>query len=365
VKHPTIATASHGALVVLLVALGEPPARAQSTITNTASAEWRLTLVPNGPLLPGGPYTRQAQAATTLVVEADLALAKAVTTPASGPGSEVTFELTATNAGPDAAVDLTVSDPLPVPLTFVSATPSPGGVCAPVPAVGTNGTVTCTWAGPTAASTQRTVTIVAEVPEDVAVASVTNTATTATTTTDPNPANNDASAEAATASADLALAKAVVTPPTGPGSQLAYLLTATNTGPDAAFDLTISDPLPLPLTFVSATPSSGGVCAPVPAVGSNGTVTCTWAGLTPASAQRTVTIVAGVPADSLATYVANLASTSATTPDPVPGNDTASVTVSLAAPNIPALAPAGLAGLVLVLGALALRRLRRARTTDG
>lgn len=190
------------AAAVLVLAVAVPPAMAQGTVVNTATVQWR-----GYPANGTGVQNGQAQASTPVVVVADVGLAKSVVAAGSGPGSQVTFQLTATNAGPDAAVDVRVDDPLPAPLTYVSATPSSGGVCAPVPAVGSNGTVTCTWAGATAAGAQRTVTVVAGIPLDLAVFSVTNTATVSTTSPDPTPGDN-------TASAAVALAATVAEIPT-------------------------------------------------------------------------------------------------------------------------------------------------------
>ena len=55
-------------------------------------------------------------------------------------GKTLTYTLTATNAGPDAAIDVTITDSLPAGVVFVSATPSNGGNCS-----GTTPTISCTF----------------------------------------------------------------------------------------------------------------------------------------------------------------------------------------------------------------------------
>lgn len=123
-------------------------------------------------------------------------------------GNQVTYAITAANAGPDAANGLQVSDALPLETTFVSVTASLGSTCT-APAVGSNGSVVCTWAGPTAVGTLRTVTIVARVlPATAGSTSISNTANVANLVNDPNTLNNASTAITAVLSqADLAISK--------------------------------------------------------------------------------------------------------------------------------------------------------------
>jgi uncharacterized repeat protein (TIGR01451 family) len=61
---------------------------------------------------------------------ADIAVAKSVTDSTPAVGTNVTFTITATNLGPNDATAVTVSDPLPSGLTFVSASASQGSYTA-------------------------------------------------------------------------------------------------------------------------------------------------------------------------------------------------------------------------------------------
>ncbi len=105
-------------------------------------------------------------------------------------GTILTYTLTSTNNGPDAAFNVVIRDTLPVNTTFVSATPSAGGACT-VPPVGGPGTVTCTFNGTTGLLVARSVTIAVHVNETTPVGTViSNTGQTWSVVTDPNWSNN-------------------------------------------------------------------------------------------------------------------------------------------------------------------------------
>src|SRR5262249_39281369 len=102
-------------------------------------------------IVPLPPNTLQCVSPTELTeivnfaISADLSLTKTGDpNSAIAGGTDLTYTLTADNLGPATVPDLQISDPLPAGTTFVSASPSAGGNCV-TPAVGANGTVTCTW----------------------------------------------------------------------------------------------------------------------------------------------------------------------------------------------------------------------------
>src|SRR5262249_32824978 len=100
--------------------------------TNTASVEHSDQFDPN---------TGNNQASTTETPQqADLALAKTVSNVAPNVGNTITFTVTLTNLGPDAATHVSVTDLLPPGLNLVGATPSQGSYNA-VTGVWTVGTV--------------------------------------------------------------------------------------------------------------------------------------------------------------------------------------------------------------------------------
>jgi hypothetical protein len=97
--------------------------------------------------------------------------------------------VTVANLGPDPAVAVTLSDPLPAGTTFASCTAAPG-TCAG-PAVGANGTVTADL-GDLGVGATATVTIVVNVTAPYG--NLSNTATATSTTPDPDPDNNHSTA---------------------------------------------------------------------------------------------------------------------------------------------------------------------------
>ncbi len=233
-------------------------------------------------------------------------------------GSNLTYVATLTNGGPTDAQGANISLPLPVGTTFVSATPSAGGVCNAV------SPVVCTWAGATAPAGVRTATVVVAVPANVADATVLSaTATAASTTNDPNSANNTASTTTTVAaSADLSITLTDTPDPVTAGTNLSYLATLTNLGPSDAQAATITLPLPAGTSFVSATPSAGGSC------NAASPVVCSWAGATTTADTRTVTVVAAVSSAQTAALSAT-ATASSSTPDAVAGNNAATAATAV------------------------------------
>ncbi len=257
-------------------------------------------------------------ATTTLgAASADLAVTKVA--PATAiPGNNITYTITVTNNGPSDATGVTLADPTPTGLTFVS---NSGGCTTPFPcslgtiAAGATQTITATFLVPLGYTT----------PDPII-----NTATVSATTTDPTPGNNSATAQTSVG-ADLSLTKVAAPSPVAAGALLTYTLVSTNNGARDAVDLVITDAMPTGTSFVSASTSTGGACT-TPAVGATtGTTTCTWAGATPMGTTRTLTLIVKVdPAAAAGSTVTNTASTSSSTNDPNLSNNSASTTTTVA-----------------------------------
>jgi uncharacterized repeat protein (TIGR01451 family) len=279
--------------------VGTTPNTAQ-TLTNAA------TIAPPAGIVDPDPSNDTSSVNTDVVVgttSADLAIEK--NGPASAAaGANVTYTLTVTNNGPDAATNVTVSDPTPANLAFVSASiPCVGGFpCALGDlAAGASTIVSVTFAIDTGAS-----------------GSVVNVATVGSDTFDPNANNNDSSVSTtivpASGSADLAVAK------TGPasafaGASVTYTIVVTNAGPDTATNAMLSDPTPAGLAFASAgAPCTSGFPCALGDIASGASVTVT----------ANFTIDAGATGS-----VTNTASASSDTADPVSTNNSASATTTI------------------------------------
>ncbi len=141
--------------------------------------------------------------------------------------------------------------------------------------------------------------------------------------------------------ADLAVTLADAPDPVEVGQQLTYTARVRNDGPERATGVTLTDPLPASVTFVSATGDKGTACGL-----SGGTVTCQIARLN-AGATATISIVVRPNATGT---VANGVAATADQGDPNSQNNQASTstTVTEAAPPPPP--PEGCSGHTWFLG---------------
>ena len=244
--------------------------------------------------------------ATETPQRSDLAVTKSVSDPTPNVGDQITFTVTLSNAGPDTATGVSVSDQLPAGLTFVSATPSTGP--------GTYDSVTGVWAvGTVTTTTPQTLTILATV---VSASPRTNTATiSAADQFDPIANNNTSGATETPQRADLALTKSVSDPTPNVGEQITFTITLTNSGPSAASGVQLTDLLPAGLTLVTDDPSQGTYTAG----------TGLWdVGAVVNVGSATLTITATVDSPDARTNTATI--TASDQFDPDTGNDTASAT---------------------------------------
>ena len=273
--------------------------------------------------------------APALAQGSDLVMSK--TAPASAAAdTDITYTLTVINLGTDdtSPGNTTVSDPLPAGVTFVSVTP-PGGWTCSNPAVGLNGTVSCSnTATALVAGTSATITIVGHIAPATPPGSVLNNTATVNDPTDPTTENNSATAGTVVSggtSADLVVTKAAPTT-IQPGQNITYTFTAGNNGPDDAASASLTDTLPGTETFVSLSAPAGWSCT-TPSVGSGGTVNCSIATFV-SGASANFTLVANIPAGTAAgTIYDNTVSISTATSDPTPENDSATATTEVVAAN--------------------------------
>jgi uncharacterized repeat protein (TIGR01451 family) len=235
---------------------------------------------------------------------ADVSITK--TGPASvSPGTNLVYTIKVTNAGPANAASVSVADATPAGLTFVSNT---GG---------------CTTAFPCALGTVnsgQTVTITSTFSVPAGYGGpfpVVNTATVSTSSSDPNAANNTATASTGGASsADISVTKAAGATQVFPGNTITYTINVSNAGPASAPSVSLDDPTPAGLTFLS---NSGACSTAFPCA--LGTVSV--------GQTKTVTATYSVPTTFSGIAVVNSASVSSGATDPNPGNNSATATVGV------------------------------------
>jgi uncharacterized repeat protein (TIGR01451 family) len=261
--------------------------------------------------------------------EADLLVTKSG--PAEAPAdTDVTYNITITNFGPDGSGAITLNDAIPAGMTFVSAANDPAFICS-TPAVGSGGIITCS-AATLPAFASASFTLVFHIPPATPPGTFFTNIATATSATDPNSENDSGIAVTSTPpppQADMGVSK---TGPgaAGPDTDVVYTIVVTNGGGDAASNATLTDTLPGTMTFVSLLQTGTPMSCSTPAVGSGGTVTCTAASYA-AGATTTFALTGHIPAGTPSgTVFANTATASATTADPNAENNSSptSLTVS-------------------------------------
>ncbi|MTD14814.1 DUF11 domain-containing protein [Nakamurella sp. YIM 132087] len=281
-----------------------------TVVTTVAPNTPAGTLTANGSAASSTPDPNQANnsaaAALTVTTSADLQVTTTAATDPVVAGRPETWTVTVRNNGPSDAAAVQVSVPAVAGQTITSASANQG-TCSV-----TGGAVSCA-PGTVAAGTTVTVTVRATVDPSRAAGPLALTGSASSTTTDPVPGNNSSTATVTVqTSADLSLTKVGDPNPVVAGDQVTYTLTVGNAGPSTATGASISDPLPTGVIFSS---SADGCTV------SSGTVTCP-VGTVPVGSVVTRTFVADTDAEGTG-EITNVATVSATTPDPVTANNTA------------------------------------------
>jgi uncharacterized repeat protein (TIGR01451 family)/fimbrial isopeptide formation D2 family protein len=237
-----------------------------STLTNTAST--------HAEEVPADKTDTGSLVVDTLT---DLKVTKSASKTSVIPGEQLVYTLTTTNVGPSDALVSTLTDTLPAYLHLVSL--DDPGRCAAAGQV-----ITCDY-GTLVPGATRTVHVTVQVDPDRTTA-VTNAVDVTTTTPDTAPANNHSQVTTpVTPVADVSVTKTADGTEYEGGDTVTYTLLARNDGPSTAQSVTLTDPIPANLTFVSVTPGAP-TCTQAA-----GTVSCSFGALAP-GAERTVTIKA-------------------------------------------------------------------------
>ncbi len=270
-----------------------PGTPAGTTVTNTVTV---------GAATPDPNPVNNTDTEPTLVVgagAADLAIIKTDAPDPQAAGAPVSYTLTITNNGPSTATGVTITDPLPAGTTLLAASPG----CTE-----TAGVLTCAI-GTLAPGASTAVGVTISTPP--VAGTINNVATVAANEPDPVPGNNtEPETTVLVAVADVRIAKNGPASAT-PGSTVSYTLVITNDGPSQADNVTVVDPTPLGLVFVS---TSGACTTAFPCL----------LGTLPPAAVRTINVVFQVPSGYTAPNpIVNIATVSTTTGGDNPANNAA------------------------------------------
>jgi uncharacterized repeat protein (TIGR01451 family) len=216
---------------------------ATGTLANTATIAAAGVTDPNA-------ANNSATDSNTLQAQADLAITKTDGITSATPGDVTTYTIVASNAGPSAAPNSTVTDTFPAACTGVTWTciGAGSGSCT---AAG-SGDIADTVDLPAGGSVTYTATCNID---PAATGTLANTATIAAAgVTDPNAANNSATdSNTLQAQADLAITKTDGITSATPGDVTTYTIVASNAGPSAAPNSTVTDTFPAACTGVTWT----------------------------------------------------------------------------------------------------------------
>lgn len=239
----------------------------------------------------------------------------------AAPGSNVTFTITVTDFGPNDASTVSLIDTLGAGLTFVSLNQISG------PAFSCPGSTTpCTIATLPNGATA-TFNLVATVSSTAGTYTNTSSLTSAN---DPNPDNDSASASVTVASADVGIVKSAPATSTAGGASFTYIVTLSNSGPDAAQSAAFTDILPAGITFVSLTQNTGPTAScNTPPGGSGGTVTCSIPTLLNGESAQFSLVVNASPSIANGTVVTNTATASSATTDTNSSNNSSSASTTI------------------------------------
>jgi len=267
---------------------------------------------------------------------ADLSIVKTLTTaPPYSLGQTITYTLQISNDGPSTATNIQVTD-TPANLTITGVS---GSGCASLP---------CTIPS-LAASANTTINVTATIN---AGGAFDNVATVSADEPDPDPDDNtDADGNGGTApDVDLAITKTSSSPEVEVGENFTYTLVVVNNGPDTATGVVVTDPLPANFQLASATSTQGSctgtttVTCTIGTMLDNATVTITITGH--ATAVGVLMNTATVDANETEAVTSNNESSAGPLASHVPGH------------NIPTASEWGLLMLALMLGVLAITKMR-------
>ncbi|MBP9072110.1 MAG: DUF11 domain-containing protein, partial [Caldilineaceae bacterium] len=247
------------------------------------------------------PGNNSDQVISPVELRADLSMSKVSSVASVIAGTDLTYTLVVTNAGPSVAQNVVITDILPAGVTYLSATPAAVGSTSPL-----------TWTlGNLAAGSTATVSLRVRVGPSV-TGTIANSAVAASDTPDPAPVDNGAVTPPVTVTpeANLSFSKRASASTVAAGQGLTYTLVLTNAGPSTATNVAVTDTLPAGVTLNRAIPTQSS--GPNPLVWRVGSVV--------PNTVVTFTVVVTVNANAATGSLVNTALAGSDTTDPVGGD---------------------------------------------
>ncbi|MFD0590920.1 DUF6923 family protein [Paenibacillus sp. GCM10027627] len=292
-----LGTVASGASITLLI---------EGTISDSFTGDLSNTATAHSTTPDPDPTNNTSTIVTPVNPLADLSVVKTASPSPITPGTELTYSLVVSNAGPSDAENVTLSDA--VPLQNVQYSTDGGVTFNPWPGAISLGTL--------ASGSSETVLLTGSVASSV-TASVTNTATVTSTTPDPDITNNTSTTTVPVSpSADVSIIKLADPNPVTPGQTLTYTLSVTNAGPSDAQNITVVDAVPAQLSNVQVSIDGGVIYHPWPGSISIPSL---------ASGVTIEVLIRGTVNLSASGTISNTAIANSSTPDPNPTNNTSTI----------------------------------------
>lgn len=254
---------------------------------------------------------------------ADLSITKTAP-PSVNAGDAFSYTIEVTNKGPDPAVNVKVSDPLPDGVTYVDSSGT-DWTCQD-----TNGTVVCSYGKSLPPGTAPTLTLNVTAPNQGAT--LTNTASVTSDTMDPGTSNNNSNEAVTTVNpvADLSINKTADVSFVMPNGEVNYTIAVHNYGPSDASEVIVTDTLPSGSTLAADPAGTGWDCSAT----SGQTVSCTLSTLT--AGQDALPLSVKINAPDQTGKLANTASVASAVnePDPDPHSNSSTVTIPVELANL-------------------------------
>ncbi|MDO5747791.1 MAG: hypothetical protein Q4P66_09080 [Actinomycetaceae bacterium] len=230
------------------------------------------------------PHTGNVPTETTVPIirHANMSVVKSMAPKTPVPGENITYTLTAANAGPAKATNVTITDVLPGGLSDVTVTTSHGtcNITEATPATedtpASSGTITCKDEAGLSVGELTTVTVKAVI-DPAATGSLSNTASVESGVTDLKLDDNSATVSGTlTPKSDVSISKKLIGKAVA-GENVEWQLVVSNVGPSVARDVTVADMVSTDVTDLKVSRDDKGTCT----VGKDNKVECVVGDLAP------------------------------------------------------------------------------------